>query len=1147
MHKFAKEKKIGEGAFGKAWLVHKKDDLNARFVIKEVNMSKMSHREKDDARNEITVLSQMKHPNIVSYQGSFEEAGALYILMEYCDGGDLHTKISSLKNQLFEEDQIVNWFVQLCLGIKHIHDRKILHRDIKTQNIFLNRQATIVKVGDFGISKVMNSTVELARTCIGTPYYLSPEICEGRPYNHKSDVWSLGCVLYELVSLKHAFEAGNMNNLVLKIIKGSYPALPTKYSKDLRNLVGLLLKRHPKDRPNVNEILKTTLIKARIEKFLSETLLDREFSHTVLHRKKPAAFGVKGVAEIGVSNSEQAVNAFKIPAKYAKPIEHKFVMPKERMYKPDAIYGAPIVPRAKLQLNKPKPFAIPPPNLAQFNAAKKRRLELEAQENKRRALLQVKRDNLEKQKLLHENIVKRQHQNVKNKAREVGWRNTLKDALGAQAKDVEKSKSKESVIPVENKAVKFPQNKEELNIAGMAKQGGADAVNRAQVVQEFIARRQEAAKIKARNDGLIFGGPTHAKSPRQYVGNPQQAKQQVEADYLAQLEGIRLQNFEERKRKLNQQPIIQIPKPIDNPFIPKDEKLKDQNDQPLIARIKSEVESKSPLKLPYSSKSPVAVRKSENRNRWGPPSKPIISAKFECTGSQMEATHAVPNEVYISQEKLATDIVPESNRGKWARPTNTILNRLDSINLVETALSELKIEEFREEFNDPELQRDEMENRDKTEENLHEMSKTYICPKNDDNGNDDNTEDTLKIEDFENEATSINAVEQDNNHPVEILTLEGLPCIPTDPPQPEDPDKLTSQEDNPIDIVSEIIQYAIQGIDQPIANSNHSPENDKNNLITLTIDTQTNELDFIQNLVDNIISTAPLLIAKSPTDDLLTDEDQMTFVVNEDITSEQGALSHIALESVNKCNLWDRNIQLSDDEVGSEGNTDVEQLFKEMEATGESYECFREYSKYLEDVSVNSDLEYEVSDLSGDIQSSPCSAHANEVHETTSMPNLQDLFPPAPNCTRSVSNTDLELGLVDLVEYDDDSNDEFHSLLETMRDLLEEPVDSEGQFSTDSESDSSDDDMNALSIYGILEKSRIELEKKVEPSKLMNAYNLLHSSNSLESLTSEEELKTQTQLISTIIGGKDDVNDALLQLTIADLTYLTVDSQDSTM
>uniref|UniRef100_A0A3P9AY78 non-specific serine/threonine protein kinase n=1 Tax=Maylandia zebra TaxID=106582 RepID=A0A3P9AY78_9CICH len=216
MDKYEKVKKIGEGSFGKAILVKSKD-RGHQYVIKEIGISGMSSKERQESRKEVAVLANMSvHPNIVQYKESFEEGGCLYIVMDYCEGGDLFKKINSQKGVLFSEAQILDWFVQICLALKHVHDRKILHRDIKSQNIFLTKE-----FGEFGIARVLNSTVELARTCIGTPYYLSPEICENKPYNNKSDIWALGCVLYEMCTLKHAFEAGNMKNLVLNPLNPS--------------------------------------------------------------------------------------------------------------------------------------------------------------------------------------------------------------------------------------------------------------------------------------------------------------------------------------------------------------------------------------------------------------------------------------------------------------------------------------------------------------------------------------------------------------------------------------------------------------------------------------------------------------------------------------------------------------------------------------------------------------------------------------------------------------------------------------------------------------------------------------------------------------------------------------------------------------
>ncbi|XP_015768771.1 PREDICTED: serine/threonine-protein kinase Nek5-like, partial [Acropora digitifera] len=104
--------------------------------------------------------------------------------MDYCEAGDLYMRINSQRGIQMPEEQVLDFFVQICLGLKHVHDRKILHRDLKSQNIFLTKNG-FVKLGDFGIARVLHSTVELARTAIGTPYYLSPEICENRPYNNK--------------------------------------------------------------------------------------------------------------------------------------------------------------------------------------------------------------------------------------------------------------------------------------------------------------------------------------------------------------------------------------------------------------------------------------------------------------------------------------------------------------------------------------------------------------------------------------------------------------------------------------------------------------------------------------------------------------------------------------------------------------------------------------------------------------------------------------------------------------------------------------------------------------------------------------------------------------------------------------------------
>ena len=128
--------------------------------------------------------------------------GELIIIMEYCEEGDLdfHIKQQKKLKKPFPEKVICNWFIQMAMAINYIHKKKILHRDIKCQNIFLTSNGTL-KLGDFGISKVLQNTLERAATVVGTPYYMSPEMYENRPYTHKSDIWALGCILYELCTL----------------------------------------------------------------------------------------------------------------------------------------------------------------------------------------------------------------------------------------------------------------------------------------------------------------------------------------------------------------------------------------------------------------------------------------------------------------------------------------------------------------------------------------------------------------------------------------------------------------------------------------------------------------------------------------------------------------------------------------------------------------------------------------------------------------------------------------------------------------------------------------------------------------------------------------------------------------------------------
>uniref|UniRef100_A0A8B9BJS6 non-specific serine/threonine protein kinase n=1 Tax=Anser brachyrhynchus TaxID=132585 RepID=A0A8B9BJS6_9AVES len=288
MDKYEILKKIGEGSYGKIFLAKGKVD-NEQCVIKEIDLTKMPVKEKEASQKEVILLAKMKHANIVTFFASLQENNKLYIMMEYCDGGDLMKRINMQHGVLFDEDQILSWFVQISLGLKHIHDRKILHRDVKAQNIFLSNNGKIAKLGDFGIARQLTNTMEFAYTCVGTPYYLSPEICENRPYNNKTDIWSLGCVLYELCALKHPFEGNSLHQLVLKICRGYFQPVSPKYSYDLRMLISQLFKVSPRDRPSMNSILRKPFLQKLVLRYLPPELTQEELSLTVIHRRKPSA------------------------------------------------------------------------------------------------------------------------------------------------------------------------------------------------------------------------------------------------------------------------------------------------------------------------------------------------------------------------------------------------------------------------------------------------------------------------------------------------------------------------------------------------------------------------------------------------------------------------------------------------------------------------------------------------------------------------------------------------------------------------------------------------------------------------------------------------------------------------------------------
>ena len=331
---------IGKGSFGSVYLV-KHNTTKQTYACKKMKIYFRQSYDKQAIINELKVLACHKSKYIIKLEDAYVYNNHIHLVTEYAERGDMSKMLKRLKSRsrYILEDTIKKYLFQICLGAQYLHNNNVIHRDIKTANIFLTKDNDI-KLGDVGIIKILKTTNNYAYTNIGTPFYMSPELYKNRRYTNKTDIWSIGVVLYELMTFKVPYNAENLAALKYKVSNQKWlldDKFKQRYSKELVNLLYKILEPIPYNRYDINQILESPYFKAEYDLIKRDSV-------------KPFSKKFFSNANIPISNNDwnkviqkyvhcPSEESLKLPEikkpAIAKPIAHKPLEYKPSHYNPN--------------------------------------------------------------------------------------------------------------------------------------------------------------------------------------------------------------------------------------------------------------------------------------------------------------------------------------------------------------------------------------------------------------------------------------------------------------------------------------------------------------------------------------------------------------------------------------------------------------------------------------------------------------------------------------------------------------------------------------------------------------------------------------------------------------------------------------------